>query len=141
MTPPPPATQQDLEHLRLLSIFHYVAGGMLALFACIGFIYIVMGIGISLAPQRGSGGPPPAVFGVLFSLLGGGFVLLGWSVAALLILAGRSLAQHRRYPFCFAMAIVACLWMPLGTVLGVFTIIVLTRPTVQALFGRPVSPP
>jgi hypothetical protein len=28
-----------------------------------------------------------------------------------------------------------CLWMPVGTVLGVFTIIVLMRPRVKRLFG------
>ena len=140
MNPPAPVTQPDQEHLRLLSVFHYVAGGMLALFACIGLIYVVMGLAISFAPNRG-GGPPPAVFGVLFSFLGGAFLVIGWTVAALLVLAGRSLAQRRRYTFCLVMAAVCCLWMPIGTVLGVFTIIVLMRPSVQAMFGRPAATP
>ena len=30
--------------------------------------------------------------------------------------------------------------MPFGTVLGVFTIIVPARPSVQALFSRPAAP-
>jgi hypothetical protein len=33
-----------------------------------------------------------------------------------------------------------CLWMPLGTVLGVFTIIVLTRESVKAIFNGQNSP-
>ena len=41
---------------------------------------------------------------------------------------------------CIVMAALACLSMPFGTVLGVFTIIVLARPSVQALFSRPVAP-
>jgi hypothetical protein len=41
--------------------------------------------------------------------------------------------------FCLAMAgIEAALCMPLGTVLGIFTIIVLMRPSVKQAFGVPV---
>jgi hypothetical protein len=32
-------------------------------------------------------------------------------------------------------AAIACSFVPIGTVLGVFTIIVLTRPSVRVLFG------
>jgi hypothetical protein len=38
------------------------------------------------------------------------------------------------------MAGVACLFMPFGTVLGIFTIIVLVRPQVKALFDT-MAPP
>ncbi len=31
---------QDLEHLRLLSLFHYVVGGIAALFGCFPFIHL-----------------------------------------------------------------------------------------------------
>ncbi len=35
---------KDLEHLRLLSIFHYVFGGLTALFGCFPCIYLAFGI-------------------------------------------------------------------------------------------------
>jgi hypothetical protein len=35
---------------------------------------------------------------------------------------------------CFVVAAIECIFMPFGTVLGVFTIIVLSRPSVKALF-------
>ena len=35
---------QDLEHLRLLSIFHYVVAGLAALFALIPVFHLVFGI-------------------------------------------------------------------------------------------------
>jgi hypothetical protein len=38
------------------------------------------------------------------------------------------------YIFCLVIAAVECIFMPFGTVLGVFTIIVLQRPTVKAMF-------
>jgi len=135
---------QDEEHLRLLAIFHYVLGGLMAFFACFGLIYVVMGMFFLFAPA-GVFGPnpgqqPPPFFGALFAMMGGMFLVLGWGLAALVIAAGRSLAQRKRYVLCLVAAAVECLWMPFGTVLGVFTIIVLMRPSVQALFGRLVPP-
>ena len=49
-------------------------------------------------------------------------------------LAGWWLAKRKHYWFCFVVACLACAFSPLGTVLGVFTIIVLLRPSVKALF-------
>ncbi len=43
---------QDLEHLRLLSIFHYVVGGIAGLFACFPCIHLVLGI-IPLHSRKG----------------------------------------------------------------------------------------
>jgi hypothetical protein len=79
---------------------------------------------------------PPAAFGLLFIAIGGAVVLTGWSMAACLVVAGRSLAQRKRYMFCLVLAGIACVVCnPLGTVLGVFTIVVLMRPSVKALFA------
>jgi len=36
--------------------------------------------------------------------------------------------------FCLIVAGIICIFMPLGTILGVFTIIVLVRPSVKAMF-------
>ena len=56
-----------------------------------------------------------------------------------MFLVGRGLAQRKRYMFCLVVACVECLFMPFGTVLGVFTIIVLSRDSVKALFGSIAS--
>jgi hypothetical protein len=37
--------------------------------------------------------------------------------------------------YCLVVAGIECIFMPFGTVLGVFTIIVLMRPSVRNLFG------
>jgi len=47
--------------------------------------------------------------------------------------AGRFTARQKHDTFCFVMACVECLFMPLGTVLGVFTILVLNRQGVKEL--------
>ncbi len=127
----------DNEHLRLLSIFHYVVGGIMALVACIPIIHVLLGTFLIASPHLfGTGNnAPPAFVGWLFLVLGGCFITVGWVFAALVITAGRSIAARKRYTFCFAIACVECLWMPLGTCLGIFTLLVLNRPSVKALFS------
>ena len=127
---------QDEEHLRLLSIFHYVVGGILGFFSCIPIIHLIIGI-VMLAGAGGRDGPPPAV-GLLFVMMGLTFITLGWTLAICLIVSGRRLGRRTSYKFCFVIACISCAFSPFGTVLGVFTIIVLVRPTVKELFG--VSP-
>jgi hypothetical protein len=129
---------QDQEHLRLLAIFHYVVGAAAILFSSLFLIHVGMGIFFLVAPESmaGSEGPPPPFVGWLFLAIGGALVLGGWTLGACLIAAGRSLARRRRYLFCLVMAAIACMLVPLGTVLGVFTIIVLMRPSVREMFGR-----
>jgi hypothetical protein len=43
--------------------------------------------------------------------------------------------------FCIVAACIACLQQPFGTILGVFSIIVLMRPSVKTAFQRNVSTP
>jgi hypothetical protein len=131
---------QDSEHLRLLSIFHYVAGGIQALFACIPIIHVVMGIVMMANPNlfnngRPSPNSPPAWIGLMFVVIGGTIILLGWTMAVLSFLTARSIGNRRRHLLCLVTSGINCLWMPFGTVLGVFTIIVLTRPAVKASFN------
>ena len=64
----------------------------------------------------------------------GAWIVLGLLFAVLLAVAGLNLARHQRYMFCLVMAGVGCIFMPFGTVLGVFTIIVLMRDSVKQLF-------
>jgi hypothetical protein len=132
---------RDAEHLKLLSIFHYVMGGIQAFFGCFGFLYVIMGLIFTVAPMpAGQGNPPPKFMGVFFGIFGAGLVLIAWTIAGLVFYAGRSLALRKRHAFCMVIAALQCLWIPFGTVLGVFTLIVLMRPSVQALFqpGPPV---
>ena len=135
----PVPNKLDEEHLRLLTIFHFVCAGMAALLAGMPIIHLVIGLVILLAPDAFGHGSnqPPRVFGLVLVIIAGVFILLGWTFAALLAWAGRNLGRRKHYTFCFVMACVACLFMPFGTVLGVFTIIVLLRPAVKLLFEPP----
>jgi len=129
--------KQDEEHLRLLSIFHYVVAGMAALFACFPIIHLIVGLVFIFAANHvpTNGNPPPAFIGWVFVIFASFFIIIGWTIACLILMTGRFLAKRRHYQFCFVMACIECLFMPFGTVLGVFTILVLSRESVKPLFG------
>ena len=125
----------DEQYLKLLSIFHYVVGGIAGLFACFPIIHLVVGIGILISSlTHSSQGGPPAFFGLFFVLIAGSFILFGWAFAICIILAGRFISKRKNHMFCLVMAGVECIFTPFGTVLGVFTIITLIRPSVKELF-------
>ena len=130
---------QDGEHLRLLSIFHYVVGGLMALFACFPLIHIAMGAMLLLNPHaftEGQAPPFPAqMMGFMFVIVGSVIVLAGWLVAALIFTAGRFLNRHKHHTFCVVIAGLSCVFFPFGTALGVFSLIVLLRPSVKELFA------
>lgn len=145
-TPPPSLPQppnEDARHLELLAVFHYVIAGLLALFACIPLLHVGMGVLFVVFPEtfensQGSPDPFPAqLFGWLFILIGSLLILCGWALAVVLAYAGRCLHRRRHRIFCLVVAGIACLFMPFGTVLGVFTIILLLKPSVIALFETP----
>jgi hypothetical protein len=52
-----------------------------------------------------------------------------------ILLAGRALAKRNRYTLAFIVAYIECLFVPFATVLGVFTLIVLSGESIKALFG------
>ncbi len=132
---------QDEEHLKLLSILHYIWGGLTALGCCFGGFYAIVGGGIMAAAAQGQGrNGPPRWFGGLFVIIGALIALLAGTYSVLTILSGRNLARKRNYTFCLVMAFISCLSIPLGTALGIFTIIVLQRPGVKQMFGQ-MPPP
>lgn len=134
---------QDDQHLQLLSIFHYVCAALAALFACFFILHSLLGLLMALRP--GAFGPPrdqpPAFIGWLLFILGTILVTVGWVFAGLLAWAGHCLKRRRHYVFCMVMAGVACMFVPFGTVLGIFTIIVLVRPAVRDSFQPQRRPP
>jgi ABC-type Fe3+ transport system permease subunit len=129
---------QDLEHLRLLAIFHYVVAGLGALVACFPLIYLVLGLVMIFAPATFEGRHHHDemiwIPGLFLSAFGSALALAGWAFATCVFLAGRNLARQRRYTFCLVMGAIMCIFVPFGTVLGVFTLIVLLRPSVRPLF-------
>jgi hypothetical protein len=140
---PPIAGSKDEEHLKLLTIFHYVVAGLTALFASIPLIHVGLGLMMVLRPDflnnGHNGGAPPAWFGFIFIAIGGVIIVLGWAVAICTFISGRYLAQRKKRMFSFVTGAVLCMFMPFGTVLGIFTILVLNRESVQRLYATRVG--
>jgi hypothetical protein len=129
---------EDLKHLNLLSVFHYIVGGLSALFSCMFLIHLFLGLAMLISPESlaGEGGEiPPAFLGYMFTIMGAVFFLFGMAISACIICSGRFLGKQKKYLFSFVMACIECLFMPFGTVLGIFTIIVLSRDSVKRLYG------
>ncbi len=126
---------KDLEHLGWLSVSFYVYAGLTALFACFPFIHLFIGIAMVSGSFEQENNPPPAAFGWFFIGIASIFILLGFTLAVCNLLAGKYLKQQTKYTFCFVFAAINCMFAPLGTVLGVFTIIVLLRDSVKAMFN------
>ncbi len=132
-------TEEDQSHLNILGICYYVAGG---LGLAGGAVFILM-FGAFMLPAlssassgNGGSGPPASAFGFMIVFFGG-FLIIALISGIAMIYAGHCLRNHQHRIFCFVVACIACLNAPLGTVLGVFTIIVLSRPQVKAAFEQP----
>jgi hypothetical protein len=143
---PPPLRdprKTDADHLKLLALFHFLLAGFALL--GIGFLllhYTLMS-SIMLNPKMfegQKGGPPPQEFFALFQ-----WFYLAFGVLLVIGILGNLLSalwiNARRYRmFSLVVAAINCFQFPLGTALGVFTILVLMRESVRDLYeARPES--
>ena len=142
MTELPPLVRDqrraDADHLRLLSIFHYIGAGIavlgLGFLAMHYFFFHAFLDNPDLWKNQKGAVPPPKE---LFALLGWFYVVFGaWLAASCLInvLSGVFLGRRKYRAFSLIVAVIDCIHIPLGTVLGVFTIVVLLRPSVREVY-------
>jgi hypothetical protein len=122
--------------LEAKELFEYLCGMSGPAAACIPILHLVLGLFFILVPEKFGHGSqqPPALIGWFFVVFASIFILLGWVFAVLVLISGKFIAWRKHYTFCFVVACVECLFMPFGTVLGVFTILVLNRQSVKQLF-------
>lgn len=136
-SPPSAASPEDASHLQVLGIFYYVFAGLNALSVLFIAAYAVM-----MAVMFSSGGfptspnNPPPPQGFIWMMVGMCVfvILLSLLFGVLHFMTARRLRDRRGLKFCQIVAALTCLSIPFGTVLGVFTFIVLGRPAVKALF-------
>jgi hypothetical protein len=134
--PSQPLSPQDGQNLQLLSVLFYVYAGVVA-FSAVVFAFVAV-LGLVLMPAPGSPGLPGAPKEI--ALLGGFFLIIFGLVAlfmlaqsVVMILAGRACARRSSYAICVVAAGVALMHFPLGTALGVFALMTLTKPAVREL--------
>ena len=127
---------QDEQHLNLLAIFHYVLGAMVIFGSSFILIYVAMGAAMVCGAFGGGRDAPPKEVGWLFVGIGSAGVVFGWTLGILIVVAGRKLHRRASKTFCTVIAVIECVaLMPLGTALGIFTMVVLMRESVVKLFA------
>jgi hypothetical protein len=139
----PDQSSVDREQLRLLSVLWFVYGGLAACICLAALVVLFAGV-IAFTAAVASAPPSSApwnavaagVAGCVFGAIGGGFSLLFGTAAALRILTGLALRQHRYYTFCLVVSGIMALQIPLGALLGISSMIVLLRPSVGRLFSE-----
>lgn len=148
---PPLIPSKDTEHLRALVICHYIKAGLtLLMSAFIPLHYAVMRMvftnpGFTKAQQAAekSGQPMPFDPQQFFALFQWFYVIAGFFMLAAIILtlmSGRFIQRRVNRTFSIVTAGFLCLVFPLGTLLGVFTLIVLTRESVIRLYAGEHAP-
>ncbi len=142
---------KDEEHLKLLGVFNYVFAGLL-LFGTLMVVpqIFMMRSGAfqeaieqartdALERHGGEVSAPPEVFDhveTFFTVFLTVWIIISLIGAVLSFLSGRSLRQQRNRGLSYVVAALQCIVVPLGTVLGIFTFVVLGRATVQKLYNR-----
>lgn len=133
----------DAEHLRLLSIVHYIYGTMQLLYSLFFMIYALfigfMAASMSSLPRPTSSGAGPsapfifapfAVMGVFILVI----ALLIGAFAVFTIWSGYEMQRRKRRTLTFVISVINCIGIPFGTALGVCTLLVLGRDSVKVLY-------
>ena len=127
----------DADHLNLLAIFHFVGAGfavvgLLFLCAHYAFMHFIFANPKFWEGQKGS--PPPVELFAIFKWFYLVFAL--WLVVSLglNVISGFCLRARKGRTFSLVVAAVNCLHIPVGTTLGVFTMVVLLRDSVRELY-------
>ena len=152
------------ERLRFLAIGYYVRGGVIVAFSSFLLIYVVMLSAFSFIPESkwnshptptpssatfsratppprsaDSEGPPVVFFRIMAGVMSG-IMLLGWTFGAVTLYAGRCIQKRKRKALIYVMAALNCMFIPYGTLLGVFTFIILGSPAAIQEFSEVLKP-
>lgn len=136
----PEITAHDL---RLLSIGYYVQAGIAAFYSILilgyaGFFTVMLGNIANSQSEAGQNIPLLLSFISIVMLI---VLLLASLYAVALFLAGLWLRRFRNMLFIQVIAALTCLAIPYGTLLGIFTFVVLQRPSAKRFFSNPPLPP
>jgi hypothetical protein len=133
----------DAAHLKWLAIGHFVGAGLALLGLLFVFGHYVLMQTFFADPQmwkNSKSGPPPAAFMAvvqIFYVISG---LLYVTSATLNLLSGLFMQARRHRIFSLIVAGTNCFHMPLGTILGIFTFVVLLRDSVRQLYDAQPGP-
>ncbi len=124
-------TSHNLDTFKLL----FIIKGILTLFFSVFPIFYIF-LGSFIFFQEGSMDNSPEIAGTIMVGIGIVIFLILLVAGILTILAGSYLGSRKNYNFIFAVAVLNCFTGILGILLGIFTIIELSKPYVKQIFGK-----
>lgn len=129
----------DADHLRLLAIFHFVMAGL----AIVGLGFLLLHYAVmhtvmaspELWKNQKGGAPPPEQILAMFKwfYLFAGALLIAGGIGNLA--SGLFIRKQSNRMFSLIIAGINCVQFPFGTMLGVFTFIVLLRDSVREIYA------
>jgi heme/copper-type cytochrome/quinol oxidase subunit 2 len=131
--------------LRLLSIGYFIQGGIVIfsglLFLCylalIGAVFASVQNGAQVDPQKQI--PAHLLYAIGVVVIAMALVTL--LVGACMLYSGVALRKRKNRTLILVMAALNCLAIPYGTVLGIFTFLVLQRTIAKEMFGQMAAAP
>jgi hypothetical protein len=135
----------DAGHLKLIGIFHLVLAGLSVFglgFLFLHWLFLHSFIDNPAMWKNQANQPPPpkeifAIFKWFYFAAGGCMILAG--IANLV--SGWLILKRRARIYSLVVAGLDCLCFPFGTVLGVFTFVVLLRESVVEVYDARLNPP
>lgn len=134
---------EEREHLQFLSMFYFAVGALAAMLSLVPALALFVAVSL-----RSPGGPIPLALAERLGLpwagaAAGALLVGGFVFFALMARTATLLRQCRSYRFCLAVAWVACLFVPVGTILAAVTLPILQREATRKLFesGSSAEPP
>ena len=136
--PPGQESGKDGVQLKQLVLYHYILAGLTVVLSLTPVFHLFLGLAMMRReiPLPGLEQLPQKELGQLIVVLAGGMILLGWVHASVIFVMGRWIAQRRRHALLLVISGMNCVYIPFGTLVSIWTIIVLSRPRVGILFGR-----
>ncbi len=144
------AAQSDASHrelhdeaLQVLSVAHYVLAALTIAMTPVGIYLVWVGWDL-LHPARGEAWTPragqefldPVRWGATLYFTGGVLASLSVIHAGLLAYIGRCIARRTRRRLCLAFSVFDMTYVPLGTALGVCTLVLLLKDPVKSQFAK-----
>lgn len=129
--------ERTQRELRLIGMLHYIYGGLGLFCSMLPGVYLVIGLLLLQEDTPIDFGPQPvpkefmAAQFIIGSLVG---LAVGYGMSFLNLYAGYCLRRRKYFPLCVVVDGFNCVMFPIGTALGVCSLIVLSRAATRVIF-------
>jgi hypothetical protein len=136
-------TANDVSQLEVLPLLFTIMGFLTFCGSSLFIMHFIMGLTLFFDPQafgpidgpKGSKPLPPFI-ALGMAGMGAFAVLAGWLLSAGCFLASGWIKRREMFSWITVVSAVLCMITPFGTALGVFTLVVLNRAQVKAVFTK-----